>query len=405
VARSTGYSAGSELEYPIGRVLYRTSGSLHSPRLSHDGRYVAFLEDPAGLGTGGRIVVVSRDGGVALRTREWTSARGLAWSPRGNEVWFAGAAERANRSLRAVHLDGRERLVLESPGSLTLWDAARDGRVLLTRDEERMAVVGVPPGASAEQDLSWFDSAGLAALSDDGRLLLFGDRFGIYLRRTNGSPATKLGSTPGYPDDLSPDGSLVLATNLTASGLFVAPTGPGPVREVAVKGIESFSGSSWFPDGRRILINGREPGRRLRSYVVDLGAGEPRAVTDEDTWALSISPDGETLAAIGRDGGITLWPVEGGPSRAVPGSEPGDRPVGWSADGRSLWIFRRGEVPARVFTLDIATGSRRLWKTLVPPDAAGISSILELKITPSGHAYFYSYLRVLSELYEARELR
>jgi hypothetical protein len=84
---------------------------------------------------------------------------------------------------------------------------------------------------------------------------------------------------------------------------------------------------------------------------------------------------------------------------------PGDRPASWSEEGRSLWVFRRGEVPARIFSVDVATGRKSLWKTLVPPDAAGVYSIDELKITPSGNAYFYSYRRTISELYEARGLR
>jgi hypothetical protein len=83
----------------------------------------------------------------------------------------------------------------------------------------------------------------------------------------------------------------------------------------------------------------------------------------------------------------------------VQGSQPGDRPVEWSADGRSLWVFRRGEVPTNVFRLDIATGRRQLWKTLIPPDAAGVYSIIEFRVTPSGHSYFYSYTRLLSQLF------
>ncbi|MGH9199846.1 MAG: hypothetical protein ACRD2A_01265, partial [Vicinamibacterales bacterium] len=102
---------------------------------------------------------------------------------------------------------------------------------------------------------------------------------------------------------------------------------------------------------------------------------------------------------------ISLWPVSGGPPRPVRGSEPGDRPVGWSADGRSLWLFRRSEVPAHVFRLDIDTGRRNLWKTLVPPDVAGVYSIIEFRITPTGHSYFYSYTRLLSQLYLVRRLK
>ena len=65
----------------------------------------------------------------------------------------------------------------------------------------------------------------------------------------------------------------------------------------------------------------------------------------------------------------------------------------------SLWLFRRGEVPTRVDCLDIATGRRELWKTLLPPDAAGVYSIIEFRVTPTGHSYFYSYTRLLSQLF------
>jgi hypothetical protein len=226
-------------------------------------------------------VVIDREGKVALRTREWTRARGLAWSARGDEVWFSAAEARANQALRAVRIDGRERVVHESPGSLTLWDVAPDGRVLLAREDERMAVVGMPPGATSERDLSWFDTAGLASISDDGRLLLFGDRFGIYLRKTDGSPAAKLGSAQGPRRPLARR-DLVLATGLSASGLFRPP--PDRDSRTAVEGTV-FSGSLWFggPPG---LVNGREAGHDWPTSWTYRGKA---AVTEEGTGALSIA--------------------------------------------------------------------------------------------------------------------
>jgi hypothetical protein len=99
------------------------------------------------------------------------------------------------------------------------------------------------------------------------------------------------------------------------------------------------------------------------------------------------------------------WPVAGGAAREVKGALPGDRPVSWTSDGKGLWVFRRGEIPGHVYQLDIETGARKLHETLVPPDAAGVYSLDDLKITPSGHARFYSYRRTLSELYEVAGLR
>jgi eukaryotic-like serine/threonine-protein kinase len=408
VARWSGAGGPSRLEYPPGQLLYETSGSIHYVRMSRDGRRVAFLEDKGGSGIGGRVAVVEVGGGRGGRkflTDEFPNARGLAWSPRGEEVWFTAAEGRTNRALRAVDLQGRTRLVLGAPGSLTLWDTASDGRVLLARDDERRAVVGVPPGETGERDLSWFDTSGLADLSADGRKLLIGDRFGIYLRGTDGTAPVYLGLKEGYADDLSPDGRFALAETSTKSELMLLPTGTGDPRPLPAGNIATYGGAMWFPDGRRIIVNGKEPGRSPRAYVQDLPDGRPRPFTPESTWALSISSDGRSVAAIGQGQGISVWPAEGGPARHVPGSEPGDRPVAFSADGRSLWVFRRGEVPVHVFRVEIDSGRRTLWKTLVPPDPAGVYTITNFKVTPTGDAYFYGYARILSELYVVSGLR
>jgi WD40 repeat protein len=405
VARSTGDAGGqSFIEYG-GRTLYKTAGSIRFLRVSRDGQRMAFLEDPSGRGSSGSVVMVDLNGQATKLTDEWASARGLGWSPGGDEVWFTAGGPGVNRTLRAVSLDRKSRVVLETPGSLTLWDVAADGRVLLTRDEERRAVVGVPPGETTERELSWFDNSALADLSADGRWLLFGDRFGIYLRTTDGSPPIHLGLKDGFADHLSPDGKTVLATTQSGRQLLLVPAGAGESHPLPPHGIASYSGAAWFPDGLRILFSGREPGRNLRSYVQDIkDGGPPKPLTPENTRALSISPDGEWAAAIGPNQSISLWPVSGGPARPVRGSEPGDRPIAWSADGKSLWLFRRGEVPAPVFRLDIESGRRQLWKRLVPLDASGVYSIIEFRVTPTGHAYFYSYTRLLSQLFLVRGL-
>jgi eukaryotic-like serine/threonine-protein kinase len=187
--------------------------------------------------------------------------------------------------------------------------------------------------------------------------------------------------------------------------LVLVPTGAGEPRPLPAHNIDRYSGALWFPDGRRILFTGRERGRDLRSYIQDLSGGPPSPLTPEGIWALSISPDGQWAAAIGPEQAISLWPIAGGPSQPVHGAQPGDRPVAWSADGQSLWVFRRGEVPTDIFRLHVATGQRELWKTLLPPDPAGVYSIIEFRVTPTGHAYFYSYTRLLSQLFVVSGVR
>jgi hypothetical protein len=407
---SKGKFAACRLEYPKNRTLYESDGSIQFPRVSRDGRRVAFLEDPSGAGSRGRIVVVNENGAPEFLTREWNNARGVAWSPRGDEVWFAASDTHANRAIRAVDLTGKkERVVFEAPGAVTIWDAAPDGRVLITRDDNRKTLMGVPPGADSEQDLSWFDGTGLGRLSSDHRFIVFGDRFGIYTRPLTGRGATNMGFEGAWVDDLSPDGQMILATGASGDQLMLVPTGAGEHKVLPTYDIKSFSGARWFPDNRRILVNGKaDQGEKgaVRSYVLDLAGGKPWALTPAGSWGLSVSPDGSWVAGVAPKG-VNLWRVTGPPEQpgqAVPGSEPGDRPIGWTIDGKSLWIFRRGELPAHVYRLEIATGRRQLWKTIAPVDLSGVYSILDVEITPDGRSYFYSYSRVLSELYVVRGL-
>ena len=73
--------------------------------------------------------------------------------------------------------------------------------------------------------------------------------------------------------------------------------------------------------------------------------------------------------------------------------------MGWTADGRNAFVFRRGEIPARVFRVDIPTGRRQLWSTLTPPEPAGVGGISSVLATPDGRTVIYSYEQTLTNLY------
>ncbi len=402
VVRSAGVGTPSRLEYPIGHVLYTTTGAVRDPRISPNGEFVAFFDDSTGVRFSGTVAVVDRSGVKRTLSREWVDAHGLAWSPTGREIWFTATDDVKPRALRAVSLDGRERLIMQTPGSLLLQDIADDGRALLTHEDHRSGILASTPGAQAERELSWFDDSRLADIGVNGAIL-FGDRTSIYLRRLDGSPPVRLGE--GYADAISPDGKWALSTTTSTDQLVLLATGAGQARPVARHEIESYAGAWWFPTGTRILFNGRERGRGLRAYMQDLDGGRPQPLTPEGTWALSVSPDGRVVAAVAEGMGINLYPVDGQPVRPAPGSQPGDRPGGWSLDGTSLWVFRRGEMPASVHRLALTTGQRSLWKQLVPADAAGVTTIREFRITPDEKSYAYSYRRVLSDLYLVTNLK
>jgi Tol biopolymer transport system component len=422
-ACTSGIGGESWLEYPVthgaeGRLegdggknkLYDPPrGSVANPRFSPDGRQVAFVEDAGGLGLGGRVMVLELASRRVepLTEKAWASLRGLAWSRDGKEVWFAAGERKDTRALRAVTLKRQERLVYQAPGSLTLWDIGPDGRVLFSQDEDRKVIVGVPAGETIPRDLSLHDLSGVADISSDGQWILFSDRGGLFVRRIVSPTRLVHLLASGYADALSPDGRSVLVTDRSRTRLQVLTRDVAAEPRVLRNPFEvTYEGASWYPDGRRVLLNGTT--KDLRAYVYDLRDDSMRALTPADTKGMTVSPDGGRIATTGGTGGIGVRAAAAGadePSVRIKGSLENDRPVGWSADGQWLWLFRRGEMPAKVFRLNVTTGERVLWNTLVPPDPAGVYALTEFHVTPRGDAYAYSYLRVLSQLYVASGLK
>jgi hypothetical protein len=142
---------GSQIEFPLGTVLYTSQGSIAFLRVSPDGQRIAFLEDPQARAMGGAVTVVDLNGHASRLTASWPSVRGLAWAPSGREILFTAGQHRSRRALRSVTLGGKARLLHEGAGSLTIWDIAADGRMLMSRDEEGRAVIGKAPGAKDER--------------------------------------------------------------------------------------------------------------------------------------------------------------------------------------------------------------------------------------------------------------
>ena len=68
---------------------------------------------------------------------------------------------------------------------------------------------------------------------------------------------------------------------------------------------------------------------------------------------------------------------EDSPSRSVPGNFSDDELIGWSGDGRFLYSYRIGDLPGKIYRIEITTGAKDVWKQLAPADPAGRSSCSE----------------------------
>ena len=406
-------SGQNRLEYPPGKVLYETGGWIGHIRISPKGDHIAFLDHPVQGDDSGSVAVVDLSGRKATLSTGWYSVQGLAWSPDAREVWFTGNKSGIDRALYAVTLSGKERLVARMPGTLMLLDLWKDGRALLNRASWRRELT-VTTSDGKERDLTWLDYSYPADISPDGQTLLFDEEGGggslaygksgglsyaVYLRKTDGSPAVLLGE--GAAVALSPDQKWVVAqTQESPAQLILLPTRAGDSKHLTHDAI-NHAWARWFPDGKRVLFSGNEPDHGVRLYVQEIDGGTPKAISPEGVHATAflVSPDGQSVAAIGPDQLGYFYPVAGGEARPIRGLEAGEQPVAWSADGKSLYLYRPGELPAKISRLDLVSGQKTFVRQLMPGDPAGVETIGPILLTPDAKTCVYGYHRTLSDLY------
>jgi serine/threonine protein kinase/WD40 repeat protein len=414
------FGGRNQLEFPIGKALYQTGGWIGHPRVSPQGDRIAFVDHPVQGDDRGSLAVIDMTGNKKTLSTEWYTIQGVAWAPDGKEIWFTASGSGVDRTLYAVTLDGKQRMVLRLPGALMLFDIWKDGRVLLMRASWRRELVGIFPGEARQRDLSWLDYTYPSDISADGKTLLFDEEGGggalsyskssgltyaVYIRKTDGSPAVLLGE--GGAIALSPDGKSVVAqTQDSPSQFHLLTTGAGEPQELTKDSI-NHNWAHWFPDGKRILFTGNEPGKGVKFYVLDTATGKSRPISHEGVngTAFVISPDSQWVSGIGPDQKGYLYPIAGGEPRPIPGLNPGEQPITFSTDNSSLYIYQPGELPAQVFRLDIKTGKRTLWKQLMPSDPAGVETIGPIIMTPDASACVFGYHRMLADLYLVEGLK
>jgi Tol biopolymer transport system component/predicted Ser/Thr protein kinase len=402
------------LEYPIGKVLYESSGWISHVRVSPDGEKVAFADHTAPGDDSGHLAIVDTSGKKTSLGGEWSTLQGLAWSPDRQMVWFTADDTGASRALRSISLSGKQRVLATVPGNLTLQDISPNGRALLTRDSWRVGLICRTAGAKQEQDLSWHDWSLLRALTPDGKTLLFaetgqagGAAGSTYMRRADGSAAVLLGE--GNAFDISPDGNWVIERDPTpnANALRLLPTGPGEMHQVSAGGEVRLQRAAFFPDGKKVVVFGFEPGHASRLYVQNLSGGPLRSISPEGitvSFANTISPNGGWVAALSPDRRLTLYSTTGSAPRPVSTALAGELPIGWTPDSLSLYVYDPTGLPAQIYRVNTSSGKRDHMFSFMPADPAGVIGVNTARVTPDARSYAYSYLRELSDLYVLRGL-
>jgi hypothetical protein len=418
VVRDVG--AVSTLEFPVGKVLFQTTGWISNPRFSPAGDRIAFLHHPLFNDDMGEPIVVDLQGQSKVLAPRWPRVLGLAWSPDGSEVLFT--AGRITRNvLVAVSGEGRVRELYASPADLRVDDVSPDGTVLATEQLERSEVGFSSAGQKEQPTLTWGNWANAVARVSDEGTVLFSESAPVtpekgpmpttpvwaLLRRSDRNAAQILGT--GSPYDLSPDGRSALVVALDRRTLTALPIGPGQSRPVQSYGME-VSAVRWFRDGKRLIATCRAPSD-VDYYLCILPEKGTSATRVSDTpltarRILHLSPDDHWAATLDKNEALILVSTRDGSVSPVPEAGADAVPRGWSSEGH-LWVTRGGDrTPARARLLRFDVEHRRLLeeRMVAPAEISGTIYLRDVAISPDGRSMALVYGRNLGYLYMLRGL-
>ena len=401
------------LEYPIGKVLFDSINWISHPKISPDGKWVAFAdhENPSGDDEGSVAVIAADGKGKEKKLSSgWISLEGILWSPAGDEIWFTSTSTGSAENPHAVTLSGKQRTITNVPGGVWLEDL-RNGTALMVTHQIRIGIRGVAPGAKEERELGWFGWSIVRDISRDGHKILFeeegdggGANYTVFLRDTDGSPPVRIGE--GLSGAISPDNKWAITEAAKGGPLMLVPTGAGESRPLTHDSV-SYSSVRFLPDGKHLLAAGIEAGHGARDYLIDVSTGDSKAVTPEGVVGVHLSPDGRNIAVHQPDGKWGIWPLDGSGIHLIPGLDSSYAVTDWSPDGGSLYAHSSlaRATSVKMYKVNITTGKMEPWKTFGDGIASGLEQVGPPHFSSDGTAYTYVYQRVLSEAYVVTGLK
>jgi Tol biopolymer transport system component len=162
------------------------------------------------------------------------------------------------------------------------------------------------------------------------------------------------------------------------------------------------------PDGRRLVFEAAERGKPERLWVTDIDSNAaPRPISPPGFYVYTsgfLSPDGRW--AVAADINDALWriPVDGGEPERIAGVEAGEAFAGWTGDGGSIHVSRYSD-RLQIHRIDLATGTRRLWREAYLPDSAGAQKPYAVVVARDADTWAAGYQSLLGELYLVEGLK
>jgi eukaryotic-like serine/threonine-protein kinase len=362
----------------------------------------------------GTVSIVDLQGHRRVLTEEYSATQGLVWSLSGKEIWFtAGFSGGHFMALQAVDLEGKTRTLASTPIRMHLEDIAPDGRVLVTTESMHWDF-GIGDGKTGRtQGLTTFTHPFPAAISNDGSTVLMNgfdvvgssNNYRLYLQRTDGSAPVQIGEGAGSA--FSPDGKLVAAINpARPEQAVVIPTGIGDSRTVQAAVGRHYEGMAFLSDNRHLLIT-TNGGQGRGSAVQDLSDGSVRPIGPAgrsiphsfNSLDPGASPDGKFCIESDDAGRFWLQPLDGSAAREITGIQDGETIISWHNDAGNVFLAHPDGADIDLYTLNLATGERKLWIRFSPIDKAATFGNSAILITPDGAHFAYIVHRLYSNLF------
>jgi serine/threonine protein kinase/Tol biopolymer transport system component len=182
---------------------------------------------------------------------------------------------------------------------------------------------------------------------------------------------------------VSPDGGSLAVTIMTITevGLWVYDLNRGTLNPVTATG--EVGAPIWSRDGRRLVFEWLDGGRRSLAVQPADGSSPPQVLAPGDLMPSSFTPDGRLVATVRGPGNIVMIAVETGQARVQPLTQTSREAYPeFSPDG--LWL---------AYGSNVGSGVTQVYVRPYPPAAAGTPVSLAGGISPawnpSGRELFF----------------
>lgn len=351
-------SHGRTIEFPEGKSVYQTTRWLGRPRVSPDGKSIAVVEHALREDDAGYVMLIAADGKSRRLSQDFASINGLAWSAKGDEVWFAAAKQGINRELYAINLEGQLRRVAAMPAVLDLFDISSSGRVLIGRSVPRLSLYLGDLNSPQLKDISWLDWSRAVAVSADGKNILFdesgeggGPLYTIYLYRRDRGTTERIG--PGRAMDISPNGLWILAgDHAPSSHLMLISANDAKGKAINAPGF-TYQNAKFIGNSRNIVAQLSRDGSIDELYIQNVDTGALRRLGIPFNFnSLLVSPGGAVVAGCSLGRFISVVDLQTG-TKSMVDSVDLSEPVGWFDDKDLILLSKHGQnVSLEKFNLD-----------------------------------------------------